>query len=86
MAGLQTIEPAVSVQEPINFLAVDPMYRPGTVMFLATLANAISSTLSTMVARLVTVERILNTQLFPIRDLSVIITPGRKTQLQPMVL
>jgi hypothetical protein len=42
MAGLQTIESVVSVQEPINFLAVDPIYRPDTVMSLATLAKAIS--------------------------------------------
>ena len=86
MAGLQTIEPAFGVQEPINFLAVDPMYRPGTVMSLATLANAMSSTSSTTVARFVTVDRILNTQLSPIVDLSVIMTPGRSTQLRPIVL
>ena len=86
MAGLQTIKSVVSIQEPINFLAVDPMYRPGVAIFLATLANAMSSTSSTMFARLVTVDCILNTQLLPTVDLSVIMTPGRSIQLRPMVL
>jgi hypothetical protein len=86
MAGLQTIKSVISIQEPINFLAVDPMYRPGIVMSLATLAKAMSSTLSVILARFVTVDRILNTQLSPIVDLSVIMTPGRSTQLRPIVL
>ena len=86
MAGLQTIESAVSIQEPINFLAVDPIYWPGIVMSLATLAKAISRTSLAIVARFVTVDRVLNTQLLPTVDLSVIITPERKIQLRPMVL
>ena len=86
MARLQTIKPVVSIQEPINFLAVDPIYRPGDKMSLPTLANAISSTSSTTVARLVTVDRILNTQLLPTVDLSVTMTPGLSMQLRPMVL
>jgi hypothetical protein len=35
---------------------------------------------------LVTVDRILNTQLLPTVDLSVTMTPGLSMQLRPMVL